>query len=60
MTEAARKYIELYYKIQRCIDNDSPRAKLNEIKEEMYELYNNMTEKEKQMVEIVGIEHSKL
>lgn len=60
MTEAARKYVELYYKIQRHIDDDSPRAKINSIKDEMNELYNSMTEKEKQMVEIVGIEHSKL
>ena len=60
MTEAARKYVELYYKLQRCIDEDAPRAKINEIKEQMNEYHNSMTEKEKQMIEIVGIEHSKL
>jgi FixJ family two-component response regulator len=57
MTEAAKKYFELYYKIQRCIDEDAPRAKLNQIKEEMNEHYNSMTEKEKQMLDIVGIQH---
>ncbi len=60
MTEAARKYFELYYKIQRCIDEDAPKAKFNQIKHEMNEHYNSMTEKEKQMLDIVGIDHSKL
>jgi hypothetical protein len=60
MTEAAKKYFELYYKIQRCIDEDSPHAKIELIKEEMHEHYNGMTEKEKQMLDIVGIEHGKI
>jgi transcription-repair coupling factor (superfamily II helicase) len=60
MTEAARKYFELYYKLQRCIDEDSPRAKINQIKEEMHEHFNSMTEKEKQMLDIVGIDHGKI
>ena len=60
MTEAARKYFELYYKLQRCIDEDAPRAKINEIKEQMNEHYSTMTEKEHQMLDMVGIEHNKL
>lgn len=60
MTEAARKYFELYYKIQRCIDEDSSRTKINQIKEEMNEQYNSMTEKERQMLDIVGIQHEKV
>lgn len=60
MTEAAKKYFELYYKLQRCMDEDGMRAKINQVKEEMNEHYNSMTEKEKQMLDIVGIDHSKL
>lgn len=59
MTDSARKYFELYYKIQRCIDENAPQAKLNQIKEEMNEHYNSMTEKEQQLLDVVGIEHIK-
>jgi FixJ family two-component response regulator len=60
MTEAARKYFELYYKIQRGIDEDAPQPKIDQIKKEMGEHYNSMTEKERQMLDIVGIEHGKV
>ena len=59
MTEAARKYFELYYKIQRHIDENAPQAKSDKLRQDIKECYNNMTEKEKQLVEIVGIEHDK-
>ena len=60
MTEAAKKYFELYYKVQRCIDENAPQAKLIQIKQEMNEHYNSMTEKERQMLDIVGVQHENI
>jgi FixJ family two-component response regulator len=60
MTEAARKYFELYYKLERCIDENAPRPKSDKLRQDIIEYYNNMTEKEKQLVDIVGIEHEKI
>jgi len=59
MTESAKKYFELYYKIQRVIDENDGELKKNKLRKEMELCYNQMTEKEQQMVEIVGIEHAK-
>lgn len=60
MTELARKYFELYYKLQRCIDENAIQAKSDKLKQDMNECYNTMTEKEKQLIDIVGIEHDKI
>ena len=60
MTEHARKYFELYYKLQRCIDENAPQAKSDKLRRDINECYNNMTEKEKQLIDIVGIEHEKI
>lgn len=59
MTESARKYFELYYKIQRVIDERDGEFKKNKLLKEMERCYNQMTEKERQIIEIVGIEHGK-
>jgi len=60
MTEHARKYFELYYKLQRCIDENTIQEKSNKLRQDIIEYYNNMTEKEKQLIQIVGIEHDKI
>ena len=60
MTEHARKYFELYYKLQRCIDENTIQEKSNKLRQDIIEYYNNMTEKEKQLIHIVGIEHDKI
>jgi FixJ family two-component response regulator len=60
MTPAAQRYFELYYKIQRCIDENAPQAKSDKLRQDINECYNNMTEKEKQLIDIVGIEHDKI
>ena len=60
MTEAARKYFELYYKLQRRIDENAPQPKSDKLRQDLKECYNNMTEKEKQLVDIIGIEHDKI
>jgi hypothetical protein len=60
MTEAARKYFELYYKLQRRIDENAPQPKSDKLRQDLKECYNNMTEKEKQLVDIVGIEHDNI
>jgi hypothetical protein len=60
MTEAAKKYFELYYKLQRCIDEGEKDGLLaNKTRKELYRIYNEMTEKEQQLLDIVGIEHGK-
>ena len=60
MTEHARKYFELYYKLQRCIDENAIQAKSEKLRQDINECYNNMTEKEKQLIDILGIEHNKI
>jgi len=60
MTEHARKYFELYYKLQRCIDENATQAKSEKLRQDIIEYYNNMTEKEKQLIDIIGIEHDKI
>jgi len=60
MTPTAQRYFELYYKLQRCIDENSPQAKSDKLRQDIKECYNNMTEKEKQLIDIVGIEHEKI
>ena len=60
MTEHARKYFELYYKLQRCIDENSIQAKSEKLRQDIIEYYNNMTEKEKQLIHIIGIEPDKI
>ena len=60
MTPAAQRYFELCYKLQRRIDENAPQAKSDKLRRDINECYNNMTEKEKQLIEIVGIEHDKI
>jgi FixJ family two-component response regulator len=60
MTPAAQRYFELYHKLKRRIDENAPQAKSDKLRRDINECYNNMTEKEKQLIDIVGIEHEKI
>jgi hypothetical protein len=61
MTDAAKKYFELYYKLQRYIDDGEKDGYLaNKTRKELYKIYNEMTEKEQQLLDVVGIEHGKI
>jgi FixJ family two-component response regulator len=60
MTPTAQRYFELYYKLQRRIDENARQPKSDKLRQDLKECYNNMTEKEKQLVDIVGIEHDKI
>lgn len=57
MTESARKYFELYYKVQRAIDEEQGEYKTNKLRKEMELCYNQMTEKERELVSIVVLDH---
>jgi hypothetical protein len=60
MTPTAQRYFELYYKLQRRIDENALQPKSDKLRQDLKECYNNMTEKEKQLVDILGIEHDKI
>ncbi len=61
MTEAAKKYFEMYYRLQRYIDDGEKEGfKANKLRKEMARVYNEMTEKEHQLLDVVGIEHGKI
>jgi FixJ family two-component response regulator len=59
MTDSARRYFELYYKVQRAIDEQEGEYKINKLRKEMERCYNQMTEKEYQLLDVVGVEHGK-
>ena len=55
MTEAAQKYFRLYYKLQRFIDEMSTDADaMNKLRAELDIAYNAMTERERELLDIVG------
>jgi len=61
MTDAAKKYFELYYKLQRYIDEGEKDGYFaNKTRKELARTYNEMTEKEQQLLDVVGIEHGKI
>jgi hypothetical protein len=55
MTEAAQNYFKTYYKIQRIIDEQIDDKKLeNELKQKLNEYFDAMTERERELLDIVG------
>jgi hypothetical protein len=55
MTEAARKYFELYYKLQRFIDDRSTDVDaMEKLRNELNMAYHTMTERERELLDIVG------
>jgi hypothetical protein len=55
MTEAARKYFELYYKLERMIDDEkSHTPEADDLRDQLDEVYYKMTDGERELLDIVG------
>lgn len=55
MTPAAQKYFRLYYKLERMIDDEkSHTSEADDLRDQMDEAYHAMTEKERELLDIVG------
>lgn len=55
MTEAAQNYFKTYYKLQRMIDEKIyDHVQENELREKLNEYFLSMTERERELLDIVG------
>lgn len=55
MTEAAQNYFKTYYKLQRMVDERIDDKKLeSELREKLNEHFMAMTERERELLDIVG------
>jgi hypothetical protein len=55
MTEAAQNYFKTYYKLQRLIDEKINDNKLeDELRKKLNDAFTQMTEKERELLDIVG------
>jgi hypothetical protein len=55
MTEAAQNYFKTYYKLQRMVDEKiNDRAQENELRQKLNEYFLAMTERERELLDIVG------
>lgn len=55
MTPAAQKYFRLYYKLERMIDDEkSHTSEADDLRDQLDEAYHAMTEKERELLDIVG------
>lgn len=55
MTDAAQKYFKLYYQLDRLIDEEkSHTAEADELRDQLDEAYHNMTDRERELLDIVG------
>jgi hypothetical protein len=55
MTEHARKYFELYYKLERMIDDEkSHTSEADDLRDQLDEVYYKMTDGERELLDIVG------
>lgn len=55
MTEAAQTYFKTYYKLQRLIDeNIDDKALEEELRQKLNEAFTAMTERERELLDIVG------
>jgi hypothetical protein len=55
MTEAAQNYFKTYYKLQRLIDEKIYDKKLEtELRQKLNEAFTAMTERERELLDIVG------
>lgn len=60
MTPAAQKYFRLYYKLKRMIDDEkSDTSEADDLRDQMDEAYYAMTEKERELLDIVGKDNIK-
>lgn len=55
MTEAAQTYFKLYYRLQRFIDEESTDFEaIEDLRVKLDDAYNSMTERERELLDIVG------
>lgn len=55
MTEAAQTYFKTYYKLQRIIDEKiNDKVLENELRQKLNEAFTAMTERERELLDIVG------
>jgi hypothetical protein len=55
MTEAAQTYFKLYYRLQRFIDEESTDFEtIEDLRAKLDDAYNAMTERERELLDIVG------
>ena len=55
MTDAAQKYFRLYYRLERLIDSEkSHSAEADDLREQLDTAYEEMTERERELLDIVG------
>lgn len=55
MTEAAQNYFKTYYKLQRMVDEKIyDHSQENELREKLNEYFLSMTERERELLDIVG------
>jgi len=55
MTPAAQKYFKLYYKLERMMDDEkSHTSEADDLREQLDAAYHEMTDKERELLDIVG------
>lgn len=55
MSPSAEKYFQLYYRLERLIDDEkSGSAEADDLREQLEEALYKMTEKERELLDIVG------
>lgn len=60
MTEAAQTYFKLYYRLERLIDDGKGNTEeADKLRDEMDKPYYSMTERERELLDIVGKKHIK-
>lgn len=60
MTESAQNYFKAYYKLQRIIDENIQDPQMEErLRLELKKAYDNMTDRERELLDIVGKDNIK-
>jgi hypothetical protein len=61
MTPAAQKYFKLYYKLERMMDDEkSHTSEADDLREQLDAAYHAMTDKERELLDIVGKERDEI
>jgi len=61
MTPAAQKYFKLYYKLERMMDDEkSHTSEADDLREQLDAAYHEMTDKERELLDIVGKERDEI
>ena len=55
MTQAAQKYFKIYFRLERLIDDEKgSTSEADGLREKLDEAYHEMTDKERELLDIVG------